>query len=125
MCPCSHGVVATTEEPRPEIATTPEWRAEMKAAREALGLTQTELGIRVGVSQNVISLIESGGIGASQFVIPISRLLKIHPPTFFESPEDQAWVQLGRTLRSRSPAVFRQALGMVEAMVAALDRSPE
>jgi transcriptional regulator with XRE-family HTH domain len=121
MCPCSHGVVTTTEEQRPEIATTPEWRGEMKAAREALGLTQAELGIRVGVSQNVISLIESGGIGASQYIIPICRLLKIHPPTFFESPEDQAWVRLGRTLRSRSPAVFRQALGMVEAMVAALD----
>jgi transcriptional regulator with XRE-family HTH domain len=92
----------------------------MLAARRAGDLSQGQLGARVGTSQNVISLIERGIVGSSQFVLPICRVLRIHPPTFFESDEIRAWVRLGRDLRGRDEALFRRALSMVESMVEAL-----
>lgn len=92
----------------------------MRRARATRGMTQAELGQRVGTSQNIISMLESGRIGSSQFVLPIARALGIPPPMFFEDEDDRAWIQIGRVLRSRDMEVFRRALGLVESMVAAL-----
>lgn len=104
------------QEERPELATNDEWRSTMRRARATHGWTQVELARRVGTSQNVVSLIESGGVGSSQFVLPICRALGIPPPMFFEDEDDRAWIQLGRVLRARNMELFRRALAMVEAV---------
>lgn len=57
----------------PELTTTDKWRADAVEARERLGLSQEGLGTLVGTSQNMISLLESGGVRSSQFVLPISK----------------------------------------------------
>jgi transcriptional regulator with XRE-family HTH domain len=83
-------------------------------------MSQADLGSRVGTSQNIISLLESGGIESSQFVIPICRALDISPPTFFETEEERTWWRLGRDLRAKNEAVFQSALSMIKSMVTAL-----
>lgn len=110
----------------PELAISEDWRGIMRRARADHDLTQTQLGQQVGTSQNMISLIESGAVGASTFVLPICRALGIPPPMFFENEEDRLWIQTGRVLRARDMEVFRRALAMVEAMAAALaNNEPE
>lgn len=89
----------------PELATNEE-RAAAVAAREAKGLSQREVGQKVGTSQNVVSLIESGKVESSSFVLPISRLLGISPPQFHESDEQRQWVELGHLLRSKDPRIW-------------------
>lgn len=106
----------------PELATNEEWRSLMRRARHDHGLTQRELGSRVGTSQNMISLIESGEAGSSQFILPICEVLSIPPPTWWQDEDDRSWITIGRLLRARDMEVFRRALSMVEAMVAALPR---
>jgi len=114
----SHGVVATDPPAEyPELATTPEWRQAMVVAREKRALTQTQLGSSVGTSQNIISLIESGGIGSSTFILPICRKLKIAPPQFYESDEQRLWAELGYLLQTKSKKQFRRAIALVEAIV--------
>jgi transcriptional regulator with XRE-family HTH domain len=103
-----------------ELAISEDWRGVMRRARAAHGLTQAQLGQRVGTSQNMISLIEAGAVGSSAFVLPICRELGIPPPMFFQDEEDRSWIQTGRVLRARDMEVFRRALAMVEAMASAL-----
>lgn len=107
-------------EERPELATNEEWRSTMRRARADRTWTQVELGRRVGTSQNMISLIESGEVTSSQFILPICRALSIPPPMFFEDEDDRTWIQLGRLLRRRDMNVFRRALSLVESMVHAI-----
>lgn len=105
---------------QPEIATNEDWRSLMRRTRQGLGLTQSELGSTVHTSQNMISNIESGQVGSSTFIMPICRTLRIPPPSWYEDEDDRAWAETGRILRARDMEVFRRALSMVEAMVAAL-----
>lgn len=107
-------------DPRPEIATNEEWRGIMVRARKAYkgeGLTQKELGARVGTSQNIISLIESGEVESSQYVLPICDVLEIPPPIHYASEDQKIWSQLGHVLRNKNPKQFRRAMALVEAMV--------
>lgn len=111
--PCSHGVVADD----PELATNEEWRASMLSARKDKGWTQEELGRKVGTSQNIISLIESGGVEGSQFVLPICKALRISPPMFFEEEWQKNWYRLGRLLREQDLGDAEAAQKMVEALL--------
>ncbi len=92
----------------------------MVRARKAYkgeGLTQKELGARVGTSQNIISLIESGEVESSQYVLPICDVLEIPPPIHYASEDQKIWSQLGHVLRNKNPKQFRRAMALVEAMV--------
>lgn len=104
-------------DPSPELATNEEWRTIMVRARKDHGLTQKELGAKVGTSQNMVSLIESGEVATSQYVLPICKVLSIPPPRFFESEDDAAWSQLGHVLRAKNMKQFRRAMALIEAMV--------
>lgn len=111
----SHGFVPVDP---PELATTPEFRADMIEARERRGLSQERLGNMVGTSQNMISLIESGAVRGSKYVLPIARKLGIRLPVHHGGDEDQqTWSALGQLLASKSAKQFRQAMALVEAMV--------
>lgn len=101
----------------PELATNEEWRGIMVRARKDKKLTQKELGGRVGTSQNIVSLIESGEVATSQFVLPICRVLGIPPPMFFSDDEQKTWSQLGHILRGKSMKKFRRAMDLVAALV--------
>jgi transcriptional regulator with XRE-family HTH domain len=89
----------------------------MVRARKDQKLTQRELGARVGTSQNIVSLIESGEVASSAYVLPICRVLKIPPPVHFQDEDDATWSQLGHLLRTKSMKKFQRALALVESMV--------
>jgi transcriptional regulator with XRE-family HTH domain len=109
----------------PELSTTEHWRDLMERSRRAAKLTQRQLADKVHVSQNVISMIESGRIKQSKYILPICDELKIPPPhVLFEDEVEQRWVEAGRRLRKQDPRVFQAQLEAMERMVAALGRSP-
>ena len=92
----------------------------MTRARKAYGgegLTQKELGGRVGTSQAMISLIESGEVGSSEFILPICGVLGIPPPMHFDSEDQKVWSQLGHVLRHKSMRKFQRAMALVASMV--------
>jgi transcriptional regulator with XRE-family HTH domain len=102
----------------PEISTTADWRTLMRRTREAKELKQHELGARVGVSQNVISKLETGEMRASKAVIPICNVLRIPPPmALFEDELDQRWHEVGRRLRSIDSSKFEGELVGIEAQI--------
>lgn len=113
----SHGVVPADPADEPEVPTTPAWRADMIQARKAKGLTQAQLGRKVGTSQNIISLIESGKLGSSTFILRVARVLSIAPPQFHGDVHQELWAKLGQQLQSRSPRQFKRALALVESML--------
>lgn len=105
----------------PELAITEYWRGVMERARKAHNLTQRDLADKVGVSQNIISQIETGKLGSSTAVMPICVVLRIPPPhLLLEDETDQRWLEAGRVLRSRDRRLFEQQLAMVEAYAAAV-----
>ena len=89
----------------------------MQRARKDADMTQKELGGRVGTSQNIISLIESGEVSSSTFVMPICRVLRIPPPMHFQDEDDATWSQLGHLLRTKNMKQFRRAMALVESMI--------
>lgn len=89
----------------------------MVTARKAKRLTQKQVGARVGTSQNIVSLIESGEIESSSYILPICKYLGIAPPQFHESEDQRQWAQLGHLLRAKSPRQFKRALALVESMI--------
>lgn len=89
----------------------------MVRARKEHKLTQAELAMRVGTSQNIVSLIESGGVSSSAFIMPICKVLKIPPPMHFEDDDQKSWSELGHMLRHRNMKQFRRAMALVQAMV--------
>lgn len=107
----------------PELATNEEWRGIMVRARKDAYMTQAELALRVGTSQNMISNLESGGVTSSKFVLPICRVLSIPPPMFFESEDQKLWSQLGHVLRGKNMKQFRRAMALVESMIE--DEAPD
>jgi transcriptional regulator with XRE-family HTH domain len=96
----------------------------MVTARRAKRLTQKQLGSRVGTSQNIVSLIESGEIESSSYILPICKQLGIAPPQFHESEEQKLWTQLGHMLRLKNRKQFRRVLALVESMVQDNDEEP-
>lgn len=101
----------------PIQATNSEWRNLAVATRKAKKLSQDELGRRVGTSQNIISLIESGGVDSSQFVLPICRVLHIPAPMFFVNDAQRRWSIVGHRLEEVDPDQFAKALALFESMV--------
>jgi transcriptional regulator with XRE-family HTH domain len=101
-----------------EMPTTRLWRQQMTAGRKALGLTQTELGERVGLSQPTISDIESGVMKGSRLIPAIARALFIPPPFLAVEDElDDRLMRAGRELRSRNNEVFLAQLQLLETLV--------
>lgn len=112
----SERVEPDTQE-EPELATNEEWRGIMVRARKEHGFSQESLGQKLGVSQALISKMESGEVGSSKLVMPICRLLGIPAPEHFVDEEEKNWVRLGRVLRHRNPEQAKVALQLVESMV--------
>lgn len=108
-----------------EIPTDEAFRARMRAARKAAGLTQRDLGAAVGATQAAISLVESGGSGSSSLVLRICRKLEIPPPLVLEDALERRWLEAGRALRSRRPHLFESHLGFAEAAIAELSDAPK
>ena len=96
----------------------------MVAARKAKKLTQKQLASRIGTSQNIVSLIEAGGVESSSYILPICKQLGIAPPQFHESEEEKHWSQLGRLLRLKNRKHFRRVLALVESLVQDTDAEP-
>ena len=95
---------------QPQIATTLAWRAVMKAAREAKGLNLRDLGEQIGVSHTMLGAIERGEIRSSSQVPAICEALEIAPPVIMENDEIEQWVELGRLLRARDQAGFKELM---------------
>jgi transcriptional regulator with XRE-family HTH domain len=105
------------EDDQRELRTTPLWRQWMVARREQLGLTQTELGRMVGVSQPIISHIENGVVDASVAVEAISDRLGIPPPyVAVEYEDEKRLIDAGRALRSANRDVFVAQLQLLETL---------
>lgn len=102
----------------PELATTEYWRGVMRRARAAHGLTQEQLAAKVGISQNVISGIESGRVGQSTAVTAICEILDIPPPQMLLADEtEQRWVEAGRAARATNPELYEAQLELLEATI--------
>lgn len=105
----------------PEMPTTPLWRRHMREAREIAGWSQTDLSRKVGVSQPIISNIETGELGASSAVLAISRLLRIPPPYVeLEDATDERLLAAARAIRARDPRIFEQQLQSLELLASLL-----
>lgn len=86
----------------------------MRRARIAQGLTQDQLGGRVGLSQTMISDIETGEVGSSSAVMAISKTLRIPPPWLaVEDEVDERWLDVGRVLRRHRPRAFEKWLQLL------------
>lgn len=120
------GIVPIAPDEHPEMSTTDHWRGVMQRARKAHGLTQAQLGARVGVSQNVISGLEDGRVSSSKAVLPICSELDIPPPyALITDYQDQRWVDAGRVLRSRAPQVFDTLLETAEKLAQQYSTTPD
>lgn len=120
---CSHALVPTQADDMPNLATNEEWRRIMVRARKEprdgfpKGLSQEELGRRVGCSQVQISKIENGEDQSSTFILPICRVLGIEPPEHFANEKARAWSELGSVLRHDDPDEYDDIVAFVEAKV--------
>lgn len=107
----------------PELPTTALWRGWMVSRREALGLTQTDLGRKVGLSQPIISEIESGKQARSVAVLAISRVLGIPPPYLeIEDDVERRLLEAARILRHTNVEVFATQLQLIETLARSLTR---
>lgn len=106
-------------EDQPEIPFTKEWGSLVRRARGDAGLSQGALAERAGISQPMVSYIESGSSGASKAVVPIVKVLGIpFPKQYFEDELEERWVELGRVLRRVNEAGFLGLLAAAEQMIA-------
>jgi transcriptional regulator with XRE-family HTH domain len=118
----SHTYVADDE--RPEIATNETWRAIMvKARKDHDGMTQAQLGEKVGCSQVMIAKIETGASTSSEFIMPICRVLGIAPPMHYVAEWQRRWDEIGTWARHRTPEQFAATMQMLEATKQELDRA--
>lgn len=86
----------------------------MVTKRKQAGMDQRQLGVRVGTSQNIISLIESGKSGSSSFILKICKVLHIPVPTHFISEGQERWALLGHLLEEKSSPEFQAQLAALE-----------
>lgn len=87
----------------------------MKEARTQRGLSQEQLGLLVGTTQQTIGAIESGASKQSKLVPAICEVLAIPLP--FEQSGDaleEEWVKLGRKLRFLSETAFARQLASLK-----------
>lgn len=119
--PCQAVEVTDMLREAPELATTEYWRRLMKRARQDADLSQGQLAEKVGMSQAMLSRIESGDVRSSKAIVQISEKLGIPLPQFATGDElDLRWQQAGSVLRRRDHSMFSQHLELVEALVAKL-----
>lgn len=104
-----------TDDHDPEMPTNEQWRSILIRARKEHGMTQGELGARVGVSQAMISKIETGESGGSGVILAICRVLSIPEPQHFATDDQKHWYELGHVLR-RHPDQYQAALAVLEQM---------
>lgn len=109
----------------PELATNDEWRGIMVRARKAHKLSQEQLGNDVGLSQVMISKIESGESTSSTYVLRICRRLSIPEPTHFADERQKVWSQYGHVLRHRNPEQYEAALRLIESMVKQVEQDAD
>ncbi len=95
----------------------------MVAAREAKGMSQGQLGGRIGLSQPSISAIESGH--GSRYIPDVCRILKIPGPMHGWSEQQRQWAVIGHKLEERSPAAFKMALSNIQQILDELQASSE
>lgn len=93
----------------------------MVRARKAHGLTQEQLGAKVGCTQVMISKIESGESGSSTHILAICRELSIPEPQNFADDESREWWQFGHLLRQRNPDGYAAAKQMMRTLVKQLE----
>ena len=120
---CSHRFVSQDgkrDDNTAEIATNETWRGIMVRARRTHKLTQAELGKIVGLSQVMISKIETGESGGSSEILQICKQLKIQPPQHFADDWQRKWAELGQVLRHNNPGLADAALRLVESMAVPL-----
>ena len=109
----------------PGLSTTAHWRDLLRAERKSQGYTQRTLAARVGISQNVLSMIESGRLKSSKAILRICDVLKIPPPAALYADElEQRWMEAGGKLRVLEPRMFGVQLETVENMIAMFRRGP-
>jgi transcriptional regulator with XRE-family HTH domain len=107
-------IVAVPATESPELPTTDYWRGVMRRSRKAAGLTQGGLAAKVGVSQAVISDLETGAQSGSTVVLAVCKVLGITPPAVLvEDVDDERWLQVGRMLRRRSRGKYERWLTML------------
>jgi transcriptional regulator with XRE-family HTH domain len=111
---CFHDFVDDLGEEMPELATNGEWRTIMARARRDQGLSQAQLGDTVGLSQVMISKIESGESSSSTFILRICRRLQIPTPSHYADEESRHWSELGHVLRHGDPEQYEAMMRMIE-----------
>lgn len=105
----------------PEISTNEEWRSIMVRARKDHGLSQEQLGEKVGISQPMIAKIENGTSESSTYILRICRVLGIAAPQKFADDWSRKWSELGHVLRNKNAAQAEAAMKLVESMTQALE----
>lgn len=113
------------DEHDPELSTNEEWRGIMARARKAHGLTQEQLGAKVGLSQVMISKLESGESASSTAVLAICRELEIPEPQNFADEDTRDWWQMGHVLRQRNPEGYEAAKRMMRTLVKQLEATAQ
>lgn len=115
--------VKRAEHSYPELPTTEIWRGVMKRARKAAEFSQESLARRIGCTQPMIAGIERGTVRSSALILPICDVLNIPPPhVLVEDEVDERWIELGRLLRAKMPALFDGQLAGIESMLKTLDK---
>lgn len=115
--------VKRAEHNYPELPTTELWRGVMKRARKAADLSQEVLARRIGCTQPMIAGIERGTVKSSTLILPICDILNIPPPHVLVADEiDERWIELGRLLRAKMPALFDGQLAGIESMLKTLEK---
>jgi transcriptional regulator with XRE-family HTH domain len=116
-------IVAVRVSESPELPTTDYWRGVMRRSRKAAGLTQGGLAARVGVSQAVISDLETGAQSGSTVIMAVCKVLGITPPhVMVEDVDDERWLRVGRMLRRRNRGKYERWLTM---LLAEMDDTPD
>jgi len=120
---CQDAEVRETPDEAPELHTTEYWRGMMRRARQAKGLSQEALAAKAGISQAMLSRIESGEVRSSKAIVPICDELGIPLPQFVTGDQlDLRWQEAGMVLRRRSQIFFEQQLRLVETMIEELEK---
>lgn len=115
--PCSHNFVTDDIENEPELATNDDWRSMMTRARKDHGLSQEDLAAEFGVSQAIISKLESGTTASSKLIRPICRRLSIPLPEHYVDEDERDWILLGRALRHRDIEAAKKWYDLIRSTV--------
>jgi transcriptional regulator with XRE-family HTH domain len=95
----------------------------MRARREQLDLTQTELGLKVGISQPVVSAMERGDNASSKAVAAISDYLGLPMPYIeLQDKDEERILKACRAIREANPELLAQQVQLLESIAQGLAR---